>query len=187
MDNTGSANPARTWALLAQPAGLSQVVEVNRALLPVAGHDPDVTLLTGNQGSPVYMRRWWLRRRTTSDRHGDGGLYVHVFHNDDPEGLHNHPWASASLLLSGGPIFEDTRDGTAVIQNRDIVLRAAAHRHRIRLRHGPVLHDGSESRLTATTLFCTGPRVQEWGFEQPDGSVKPIANRQESAGTVAQR
>ena len=186
MDNAGSANPARTWTL-AQPAGLSQVLEVNRALLPVAGHDPDVTLLTGNQGSPVYMRRWWLRRRTTSDGHGDGGLYVHVFHNDDPEGFHNHPWASASLLLSGGPIFEDTRDGTAVIQNRDIVLRAAAHRHRIRLRHGPLLHDGSESRLTATTLFRTGPRVQEWGFEQPDGSVKPIANRQESAGTAAQR
>ncbi|MCY4636490.1 MAG: hypothetical protein OXG04_18635 [Acidobacteria bacterium] len=126
------------------------------------------------------MRRWWLRRQPAGDGHGENGLYVHVFDNDDPEGLHNHPWPSASLLLSGGPIFEDTAHGTAIIDNRRIVLRPAAHRHRIRLRHGPLMHDGSVGRISATTLFCTGRRIQEWGFEQPDGSIKQIAKRQES-------
>ena len=181
MDDANVANPARTWTRV-QPAGMDLVFKVNRALLPVTDHEPDVTLLTAGQGSPVYMRRWWLRRRTTGDGDGDGGLYVHVFDNDDPEGFHNHPWPSASLLLYGGPIFEDTSDGTAVIDNCDVVLRAAPHRHRIRLRQGPTLLDGSETRLPAMTLFCTGQRVQEWGFEQPDGSIKPVAERQESTG-----
>ena len=183
MDDALGTNAARTWNRV-QPASARQVLEINRALLPVTEHQPDVTLFTGDRDSPVYMQRWWLRRRTTSDGDGDGGLYVHVFSNDDPEGFHNHPWASASLLLSGGPIFEDTKERVAVIENRDIVLRAAAHRHRIRLRHGPPPNDGTEGRLTAMTLFCTGPRVQQWGFEQPDGSIAPIAKRQASTATA---
>ena len=186
MDNATGAIRTRSW-IRAQPAGLEQVIEVNRTLLPVTDHEPDLTLLTAGEGSPVYMRRWWLRRQLAGNGYGEGGLYVHVFDNDDPEGFHNHPWPSASLLLSGGPIFEDTGHGTSIIENRGIVLRPAAHRHRIRLRHGPVMHDESVSRLTATTLFCTGRRVREWGFEQPDGSIKPVAKGQKSTGTAPRR
>ena len=165
----------RPW-IRAQSAGLDQVIEVNRAVLPITDHEPDLTLLTAGEGSRVYMRRWCLRRQLAGNGYGQDGLYVHVFDNDDPEGFHNHPWPSASLLLSGHPIFEDTTHGTTIIENRSIVLRPTAHRHRIRLRHGPVMRDESASRLTATTLFCTGKRVQEWGFEQPDGSIKPVGN-----------
>ena len=186
MDDATGAIRTRPW-IRAQPAGLDQVIQVNRTLLPVTDHEPDLTLLTAGEGSPVYMRRWWLRRRPAGNGHGQDGLYMHVFDNDDPEGLHDHPWPSASLLLSGGPIFEDTTDGTSIIENRSIVLRPAAHRHRIRLRHGPLLHDESVSRLTATTLFRTGIRVREWGFEQPDGSIKQIASRQKTTGTAPRR
>ena len=186
MDDATGAIRTRPW-IRAQPAGLDQVIEVNRTLLPVTNHEPDLTLLTAGEGSPVYMRRWWLRRRPGGNGNGQDGLYVHVFDNDDPEGLHDHPWPSASLLLSGGPIFEDTTHGTSIIENRSIVLRPAAHRHRIRLRHGPLMHDESVSRLTATTLFCTGIRVQEWGFEQPDGSIKPITSKQKGTGTAPRR
>ena len=83
-----------------------------------------------------------------------------------------------------GPIFEYTRHGTAVIENRNIVLRPASHRHRIRLRPGPVLNDGSIRRIPAMTLFQTGKRVQRWGFEQPDGSIKPVASK---SGEVPRR
>ncbi len=186
MDDATRAIRTRSW-ISAQPVGVDQMLRLKATLVPVTDHEPDVTLWTEDETSPVYMRRWWLRRQTTDDGRGQNGLYVHVFENDDPEGFHNHPWPSASLVVSGGPIFEDTPHGTTIIDEDRIVLRPAAHRHRIRLRHGPLLHDGTVGRIRTTTLFCTGRRVQEWGFEQPDGSVKPIARRQESAATTPRR
>lgn len=178
MDNATGAIRTRSWI---RPAGASidQVNGINAALEGVTAYEPDLTLLTADKGSPVYMRRWWLRRALADDGHGQDGLYVHLFENDDPVRFHNHPWPSASLLLHGGPIFEDMRHGTAVIENRSIVLRPASHRHRIRLRPGPVLHDQTVSRIPAMTLFGTGKRVQRWGFEQPDGSIKPVASKSE--------
>ncbi len=183
MDDASGAIRTVSWI---RPGGASidQVTEVNQVLDRVTGYDPDLTLLTADAGSPVYMRRWWLQRALADDGHGQDGLYLHVFENNDPEGFHNHPWPSASLLLHGGPIFEDTRHGTAVIENRNIVLRPASHRHRIRLRPGPVLNDGSIRRIPAMTLFRTGKRVQRWGFEQPDGSIKPVASK---SGEVPRR
>jgi len=172
MDNASGAIRTRSWTA-PTTVGSETVIQVAEALFAIPGHEPDVTLLTADAGSPVYMQRWWLRRELTSDGYGQDGLYVHRFQNDDPEQFHNHPWPSASLLLGGGPIFEDTRHGTTVINNRSVVLRPASHRHRIRLRHGPVLHGGSVARIPAMTLFATGRRVQQWGFEQPDGSIKP--------------
>ena len=186
MDDAAGAIRTRPW-IRAQPAGLDQVLEVNRTLLPVTDHEPDLTLRTAGEGSPVYMRRWWLRRQLAGNGYGQDGRYGHVFDNDDPEGFHNHPWPSTSLLLSGGPSFEDTRHGTSIIENRSIVLRPAAHRHRIRLRHGPPMVDESVSRLTATRLFCTVRRVGEWSFEQPDGSIKPVAKGQKSTGAAPER
>lgn len=184
MDDATGAIRTQSWI---RPGGASidQVSEIKRALFgSITGYEPDLTLLTADEGSPVYMRRWWLRRTLADDQHGQDGLYVHLFENNDPEGFHNHPWPSASLLLYGGPIFEDTRHGTAVIENRSIVLRPASHRHRIRLRPGPVLNDGSIKRIPAMTPFRTGKRVQRWGFEQADGSIKPVASK---SGQVPRR
>ena len=166
MNEASGAIRTRAW-IGAQRATIDQVMEIDRTLAPVTGHEPDLTLLTEREGSPVYMRRWWLRREETADERDQDGLYVHVFENDDPAGFHNHPWPSASLLLDGGPVFEQTPHGTTIIENRSIVLRPAAHRHRIRLRQGPTPNDGSVARIPAITLFATGRRVQEWGFEQP--------------------
>ena len=183
MDDATGAIRAVSWI---RPGGASidQVSEINRALKGVTKYEPDLTLLTADEGSPVYMRRWWLQRTLADDGHGQDGLYVHRFENNDPEGFHNHPWPSASLVLYGGPIFEDTQHGTAVIENRSIVLRPASHRHRIRLRPEPVLHDQTVSRIPAMTLFRTGKRVQRWGFEQPDGSIKPVNSK---SGQVPRR
>ena len=172
MDDASGRIRTRSWTT-ATAASIEQVTRVNEALRAITEHEPDLTLLTADPGSPVYMNRWWLRRELTDEGNGQDSLYVHVFQNDDPEGFHNHPWPSASLLLYGGPIFEDTRHGTTAIENRSVVLRPAAHRHRIRLRQGPVLHSGSVGRIPAMTLFATGRRIQQWGFEQPDGSIKP--------------
>ena len=159
MDDASGAIRTRSW-IAPVAATPDQVIEVDHTLQIVTEHDPDLTLLTADAGSPVYMNRWWLRRKLTAAGEGQDSLYVHRFENNDPEGFHNHPWPSASLLLHGGPIFEDTRHGTTVIENRSVALRPADHRHRIRLRQGPVLHDGSIARIPAMTLFATGRRVQ---------------------------
>ena len=180
MDHATGAIRTQSW-IRPNGASIDQVSRINRALQGITTYEPDLSLLTDDEGSPVYMQRWWLRRGLTDDGHGQNGLYLHLFKNNDPVGFHNHPWPSASLLLHGGPIFEDTRHGTARIENRSIVLRPASHRHRIRLRPGPWPHDGS---IPATTLFQTGKRVQRWGFEQPDGSIKPVASK---SGQVPRR
>ena len=174
----------RAW-IGANPVRFLKVSDINNALLKAVNeYEPDLTLFTDETGSPIYMKRWWLRRKPADDGHGQEGLYVHLFENDDPVGLHNHPWASASLLLRGGPIFEDTQDGTARIESRQIVVRPAEHRHRIRLQKKRVPHTGAEVPVPAVTLFCTGKRVQEWGFEQPDGSIKPVTS---TTGQVPRR
>ena len=174
MNDASGGIRTRAWTA-ARAATIDQVTEINRALRAVSDHEPDLTLLTADAQSPVYMRRWWLRRNVTDQDEGEDSLYVHAFENDDPEGFHNHPWPSASLLLHGGPIFEDTHHGTSVIENRSLVLRPAAHLHRIRLSRGPLLNDGSVARIRAMTLFATGKRLQQWGFEQRDGSIRPAA------------
>lgn len=85
MDDATGAIRTRPWTR-PQPAGLDQVIEVNRTLLPVTDHEPDLTLLTAGEGTPVYLRRWWLRRQLAGNGYGQDGLYVHVFDNDDPDG-----------------------------------------------------------------------------------------------------
>ena len=87
------------------------MIELNRAVLPVTDHEPDLTLLTAGEGSRVYMRRWWLRRQLSGNGYGRDGLY------------------------------------------------AVLHRK----------------------------HVQEWGFEQPDGSIKPVAKGLKSTGTALRR
>ena len=58
--------------------------EINRALEGVTKYEPDLTLLTSDEGSPVYMRRWWLQRTLADDGHGQDGLYVHRFEKQRP-------------------------------------------------------------------------------------------------------
>ena len=172
MNAASGALRTQAW-IGARPIGFNRISDINNTLKDITRYVPDLTLLTHEEGSAVYMRRWWLRRELSEDGHGCNGHYVHLFENDDPVNLHNHPWASASLLLHGGPIFEDTREGTSIIHNRQIVVRPANHRHRIRLRNGPPAHSGAATKIPAMTLFCTGERVQEWGFEKADGSIEP--------------
>lgn len=173
MSEASGAIRTRAW-IAARSATEGQITDLEAALSTVANHEPDLTLFTANEGSPIYMRRWWLEREIDEYGHGYDGLYVHRFENDDPAVFHNHPWPSSSLLLHGGPIFEDTSEGTSIIYNRKVVLRPAGHRHRIRLRPGQMLNDLSVSRIPAMTLFATGKRVQEWGFERTDGSIDPV-------------
>lgn len=124
---------------------------------------------------PGYLLRWWLvpRNRWLN-------VYLHQFRrSDDDRALHDHPWASCSIILSGlylehlpGGIRKWRRAG-------HVVFRRATQAHRIEL---PVVDGG----ITYTwTLFITGPKVREWGFHCPQGWIgwRRFTNPTDSART----
>ena len=137
---------------------------IRRALLSrvrnvMARREPD--FIIGDN----YLRRWWLipKNRWLN-------VYLHEFRaSDDDRALHDHPWASCSIILRGEyfehlPADPNNPAGPTVPHIRiagDINVRRANQPHRIELPrypHQPVI-----------TLFLTGPRVREWGFWCPKG------------------
>ena len=107
-----------------------------------------------------YMLRWHLIRKP-----GVRNLYLHKYlGSDDDRALHDHPWASWSILLWGN-LFEITqnKDGQEV-QKRIWPLipkyRSAQYSHRLILKGNKAL-----------TLFLTRKKSREWGFHCPKGWV----------------
>lgn len=85
-------------------------------------------------------------------------VYLHRFrHDDEDRALHDHPWASMSILLAG-VLIEHRRRGARMILPWLPTFRGAREPHRLEVPTG-----------CALTLFFTGPRVREWGFWCPQG------------------
>ena len=116
-----------------------------------------------------YMHRWHLVRK-----HGVRNLYLHKYlGSDDDRALHDHPWASWSILLWGN-LYEVTQievkaNGTKTSEKREVVkriwplipkYRSAEYSHRLILKGNKAL-----------TLFLTGKKNREWGFHCPKGWV----------------
>ena len=123
---------------------------------------PDEELCRG--GGEAYLRRWWLRRPAAAEA-SSRAIYLHETIAADLWPPHNHPWASASLLVDGA--LEDLEwVGTGLEPRRwepragDVLYRPASHCHLL----DP--HGG----WPAITLFATGNREQAWGFLRPDGT-----------------
>tara|TARA_R110000782_G_scaffold167129_9_gene259330 strand:- start:73365 stop:73880 length:516 start_codon:yes stop_codon:yes gene_type:complete len=103
-----------------------------------------------------YLRRWWIMPRNTF-----ANVYLHeVRKSDDDRALHDHPWANSSYILSGGYI-EHTPTGVFVRRAGDFIERQAEDLHRLEVMPG----------ASCISLFCTGPKVREWGFQCPKGWV----------------
>lgn len=103
---------------------------------------------------PGYMLRWyaWPRNKMSN-------LYVHEFlRSDDDRALHDHPWWSVSVCLSGEMIEHLPSGRVRCVRAGDVRLRSARHAHRLEL-----VSD------RALTLFLTGPVVRTWGFHCPQG------------------
>lgn len=107
-----------------------------------------------------YMHRWHLIRQP-----GIRNLYLHKYlGSDDDRALHDHPWASWSILLWGN-LFEMTVDhtGNHVVKRVWPLIpkyRSAKYSHRLILKGNKAL-----------TLFFTGKKSREWGFHCPKGWV----------------
>lgn len=103
-----------------------------------------------------YLRRWWVIPRNPF-----ANIYLHwINRSDDDRALHDHSWDNVSVLLSGG-YREHTPDGTFDRSAGDVVQRKATDLHRLELVDGQ----------PALSLFITGPKVREWGFDCPNGWV----------------
>lgn len=106
-----------------------------------------------------YLRRWWVTPR------GQGpATYLHHFlRSDDDRALHDHPWASVSILLDGS-YREHGPDGAEMRNPGDVLVRAPEAAHRVEL-----LTDAAGRPMPVWTLFLVGHRVRDWGFLCPQG------------------
>ena len=115
----------------------------------------------------AYLERWWLIPRNRLFN-----IYLHHFlRDDDPRALHDHPWASISILLSG-KLIEHTVAyggvrGLQVLQKGDVKYRPARFAHRLELEKYQ-LPFGRPTSKHAWTIFITGPVIRKWGFHCPD-------------------
>lgn len=114
----------------------------------------------------LFSTRWldnvkWLKPlRCLSFR-----VVMHQMFESDDDGLHDHPWPWASLVLSGG-YFEQTPNGKFWRPPGHLRFRPATAFHRLVL-------DPNSQKGGVFTLFAMGRKQREWGFRQPDGSWLP--------------
>ena len=102
------------------------------------------------------LHRWWIVPRNQGCN-----VYLHVIlKSDDDRAMHDHPWASTSYILEGSYI-EVTPEGRFVREAGRIGHRDAEAMHRLEVPEGGY----------AISLFITGPKVREWGFDCPQGWV----------------
>lgn len=120
---------------------------------------PDRIITHEDDGGVPYMRRWHLIPRNPLFN-----IYFHEYgRSDDARAPHDHPWWNISWFLSGTFMeVEGPPEASRVFFRHpgDIVFRRATSLHRIVLAPftGPY-----------RTLFITGPRVREWGFQTKNG------------------
>jgi hypothetical protein len=113
----------------------------------------------GGDNNPYMLRWWWIPRNKWFN------VYIHKFlKDDDDRALHDHPWASLSILCQGA-IRENyiylTRGGQMMSAWRDLLTgglplyRSSTFSHRI------IVMPAENLPLT---IFITGPKIREWGF-----------------------
>ena len=143
----------------------------------MTSREPDFVI--GSAADP-YLLRWWVIPRNPLFN-----VYLHEFRRDDDDrALHDHPWASCSILLDGGYFEEVPAEKRHGIAGRrriwrapgSVVLRRAGSAHRVELERDWRFVAGPPGRRAfprpAITIFLTGPRVREWWFHCPKGFVK---------------
>ena len=129
--------------------------------------------LVGPAGDP-YLKRWFLIPRNRW-----GNVYLHEFlRSDDPDALHNHPWAFLSLCVRGSYV-EVTESGRRSRRPGGVAFRQARFAHRIE-----VTGSGSARPRPCWTVVVTGPKVQEWGFFCSPGRFVPWTQFDGGCGEV---
>ena len=112
--------------------------------------------IIGGEADP-YLFRWYVIPRNRFLN-----IYLHCFkRSDDDRAHHGHPWLANFSRILRGECAEHTiaAGGThhrRLLRAGDTRFRWGASPHRIELVSGD-----------CWTLFVTGPKVREWGFNCP--------------------
>lgn len=123
-------------------------------------HSRPADFVIGDPDNPYLLRWWWLPRNKIFN------IYVHVFlRDDDDRALHDHPWASLSLLCRGTllEVYQDPNrlyESTKHITVGNWTYRSAKFAHRLVV---------PKQAYSPVTIFITGPRIREWGFHCKNG------------------
>ena len=106
-----------------------------------------------------YMNRYWVLK--PASWHPFAARVHEILRSDSDRHLHDHPWSYLTIILRGG-YWEHTPDGNRKWYGVGRILyRPYTSIHRLELPEG----------ATATTLFCTGPYRQGWGFHTEKGKI----------------
>jgi hypothetical protein len=107
-----------------------------------------------------YLERYYifLKDRTTFPFN----IFIHKFLKSDPDDLHNHPWAYFTFILRGG-YWEYTKDSKVWYPPFTYRYAPANTFHRIEL---------DSTKPPCWTLFIPGYKVQDWGFNTPEGWIQ---------------
>jgi hypothetical protein len=127
----------------------------------------DETLVHPQHGP--YLEKWLY------DRSDDGSArHVHRFlRSDADDEMHDHPWASRSIILSGG-YWEVTPLGRIWLGEGSTSIRQATDLHRVEIEPG----------IIPITMFEHGPRTNEWGFVGADGRKVPWLEHTSASGST---
>lgn len=131
---------------------------LSAALKLTQSRPPDFAV--GSEDSPYMLRWFWIPRNKFFN------VYVHMFLcDDDDRALHDHPWASLSLLCRGTILEHFQEPDKTGLSTRHIspgqwTYRSASFAHRLSI---------PEQAYEPVTIFITGPRFRQWGFHCPKG------------------
>lgn len=136
------------------------VRQLHTRLCRIAQERP-ADVVIGGRDNP-YLLRWWLvpRNRLVN-------VYLHLFlRSDDDRALHDHPWASVSVLLDGA--YTEHTIAAGGVHCRRVYDVGAVRCRRATFAHRIELHRGE-----CWTLFVTGPKVRDWFFHCPEQGRVP--------------
>jgi hypothetical protein len=106
-----------------------------------------------------YVHRWFV----IPPNRLWGGIHLnHFLLSDDAGSLHDHPYASCSIVLRGSYTEHTIAQGGI---HRRVIVRAGVpfFRRSGRIAHGVELPD----RPCWSLFIAGGPRYREWGFHHP--------------------
>lgn len=141
--------------------------KIDQFIRRIRDNPAQTPITVGPPDDPTYHRYFVIRRNRWLN------FYLHCFHHDDEEHLHDHRAANISILLQGG-YFEERFIWRPVegyplppttrfqVQSRRILFRRPSTPHRV------VLYRDSEGRpIPVWSLFIKFPDVRNWGFWLP--------------------
>lgn len=126
--------------------------------------------ITSDDGTDVYMYRWWLFN--PYQRHNEGAgrrwgdwlpsIRIHrIMREDRDRNLHDHPWNARTFILRGW-YKEEREEHDCLRCNTHVWTRTAGDTARLRFGEFHRINEVSDGGVW--TLFVTGRKRGTWGF-----------------------